>query len=212
MTTVKIVTVDLREQAAAEVLRLTASRTVAGDDDEAALAHLEGDGPWTAVARGAHRRRALGRRVLLVWRVTCEDACGGLVDSCLVPIVVELSAIPARFSRRACIEAIAGDADADIRAQIESATVDWRRSVELVSRAFSAARVSREHAIATRTVEAANRPFQPGLFDRRADRSRELRVAAIAANRRAVAERLATLEQRTAAASASSRLLLALLP
>ena len=51
MTGVQILTPNLRSEAAAEVRRLTASRTIAGDADEIALGQLEGDGPWITSAR-----------------------------------------------------------------------------------------------------------------------------------------------------------------
>jgi hypothetical protein len=212
MTTVQILTTDLRAEAAAEVLRLTASRRFAGDADEAALGDLEGDGPWMTSARGTRRRRALRRRVLLVWRMACEDGSGGLVESCLVPVVIELSAVPARSRRRAWTTALLCDADVEMRAQIEAASADWREAVERSVQAFAATRASRERAMAARAIEIGDRAFQPGLFDRRAERMRGCHASAVAEADRAAADRLAAIEQRAATAPGPPRLLLALLP
>jgi hypothetical protein len=212
MTTVRILTTDLRTEAAAEVLRLSASRTFAGDADEAALGHLEGDGAWMTSARRTRRRRVLPRRVLLIWRLTYEDASGVPVESCLMPLAIDLSAVPARSRRRAWVTALMRDADAPMRAQIEAASTDWRAAVERIGGSFAATRLSRERAIAARAIEAGDRAFQPGLFDRRAERARGLHAAAVAEADRAAANRLAAIEQRAATAPGSPRLLLALLP
>ena len=211
MTAVQILTPNLQSEAAAEVRRLTASRTIAGDADEIALGQLEGDGPWITSARRTRRRPFL-RHVLLIWRMAYEDTSGSLIESCLVPVVIALSALPARSRRRAWATAIFRDADAEMRAQIEAASTAWRQAVELTLRSFAATRISRERAIAARAIEAGDRAFQPGLFDRRAERTRGLHAGAIAEADTTAADRLAGIEQRAAGTPGSPRLLLALLP
>jgi hypothetical protein len=212
MTTPQILTPDLRSEAAAEVRRLTASRTIAGDADQRVLGQLEGDGPWMTSARRTHRRRRFLRHVVLIWRMAYEDTSGSLVESRLVPVVIELSAVPARSRRRAWATAILRDADADIRAQIEAESSAWRQAVERSLRSFAATRLSRERAIASRAIETGDRVFQPGLFDRRAERTCGLHAAAAAEADKTAADRLAAIEQRAAAVPGSPRLLLALLP
>jgi hypothetical protein len=211
MTAVQILTPNLRSEAAAEVRRLTASRTMAGDADEIALGQLEGDGPWITSARRTRRRPFL-RHVLLIWRMAYEDTSGSLIESCLVPVVIELSAVPARSRRRAWATAIFRDADAEMRAQIEAASTAWRQDVERSLQAFVETRISRERAIAARAIDTGDRAFQPGLFDRRAERTRGLHAGAIAEADTTAADRLAGIEQRAAGTPGSPRLLLALLP
>ena len=211
MTAVQILTPNLQSEAAAEVRLLTASRTIAGDADEIALGQLEGDGPWITSARRT-RRRSFLRHVLLIWRMAYEDTSGSLIESCLVPVVIALSAVPARSRRRAWATAIFRDADAEMRAQIEAASTAWRRDVERSLQAFVETRISRERAIAARAIETSDRAFQPGLFDRRAERTRGLHAGAIAEADTTAADRLAGIEQRAVAAPGSPRLLLALLP
>ena len=211
MTAVQMLTPNLRTEAAAEVRRLTASRTIAGDADEIALGQLEGDGPWITSARRTRRRPFL-RHVLLIWRMAYEDTSGSLIESCLVPVVIELSAVPARSRRRAWATAIFRDADAEMRAQIEAASTAWRQAVERSLQAFVETRISRERAIAARAIETVDRRFQPGLFDRRAERTRGLHAGAIAEADTTAADRLAGIEQRAAGTPGSPRLLLALLP
>ena len=212
MMTVQILTPNLRTEAAAEVRRLTASRIIAGDADESALAQLEGDGPWITPARRTHGRRPFLRHVLLIWRLPYEDTSGSVVESCLVPVAIELSALPARSRRRAWATAIFRDADAEMRAQIETASIAWRQAVERSLRSFMATRISRERAIAARAIDTGDRAFQPGLFDRRAERTRGLHAGAIAEADTTAADRLAGIEQRAAGTPGSPRLLLALLP
>src|SRR5262249_20820236 len=45
---------------------------------------LEADGAWVCRARRSTTRAALGRRILLLWRVSCEDGLGRVVESSLV--------------------------------------------------------------------------------------------------------------------------------
>ena len=211
MTAVQILTPNLRSEAAAEVRRLTASRTISGDADQRALGQLEGDSPWITSARRTRRRPFL-RHVLLIWRIAYEDTSGSLIESCLVPVVIELSAVPARSRRRAWATAIFRDADAEVRAQIEAASTAWQQAVERSLQAFVATRISRERAIAARASETGDGAFQPGLFDRRAERTRDLHAAALAESDETAGDRLTGIEQRAAAAPGSPRLLLALLP
>jgi hypothetical protein len=212
MTAVLILTPDLRSEAAAEVGRLTASRTIAGDADQRALGQLEENGPWMTSPRRTHRRRRFLKQVLLIWRMAYEDTSGSLVESRLVPVAIELSAVPAQSRRRAWATAMFHDADAEMRAHIATASTPWRQEVERSLRSFVATRMSRERAIAARAIEASECAFQPGLFDRRAERTRGFRAAAVAEADKTAADRLAGIEQRAAAAPGSPRLLLALLP
>jgi hypothetical protein len=212
MTAVQTLTPNFRSEAAAEVRRLTASRTVADAADECALDELEGDGPWMTSARRTRRRQPYLRHVLLIWRMAYEDTSGSLIESCLVPVLIELSAVPARSGRRAWATAILRDADAEMRTQIEAASTAWRQAVERSLQSFVATRLSRERAIAARAIATGDHAFQPGLFDRRAERTRGLHAAAVADSDKSAADRLAGIEQRAAAAPGSPRLLLALLP
>jgi hypothetical protein len=182
-------TTDLRAEANAEVRRLTAARALLREGDQDALGQLEADSPWIATTRGAKRRRSAGRRVWLVWRVAFEDAFGRVVESQLVPIVIELSAVPGKAQRRAWIRALVRHVDAMARARIESHSEGWRDAVERVVRPFASARVSRERGIAALFAESTTQAFQPGLFDRRAERARASWASAAAAGERGAGDR-----------------------
>jgi hypothetical protein len=169
-----LLTIDLRAEAAAEAGRLAAARALArgrdtGDDtgDDPALAQLEADAAWIMTARAPALRRALGGRALLLWRVACEDAQGRIVDSRLVAVAVALSG-GAPLRRRAHVEALLDAVEREAVEAVDRCSDDWRLEVERGARAFAATRAARERAL------GADAPlvdlFQPGLFDRRANR------------------------------------------
>ena len=218
--------VDLRAEAAAEVRRLTSARAFARDGDEGAVAQLEGDGAWITRARRPALRRFLGRRLMLIWRVTYEDACGGRVESRLIPVVIDLSAAPGpRNDGARAFQASVGTArkaswlttllrevDSEVRARIDADGREWQETVERVVRSFTTARILRERAIADWLARADGKAFQPGLFDRRAERAQRLQAAANAESDRITADRLAASERFAAAARRPAQLLLVLVP
>lgn len=207
-----VIRVDLRAEAAAEARRLTGARVSLRDGDEHALGQLEADGPWIATTRGARRRRALGRRVLLVWRLALEDPFGRVIESRLVPVVIELSAVPSKARRFTWIRALLRHVDADARSCIELSCGEWKEAVVRTAQAFASVRMSRERGIASRWSQPAGHAFQPGLFDRRAERARESHAAATADADRASADRRAALAQSAEIAPRPAQLLLVLVP
>jgi hypothetical protein len=200
----KMLTVDLRAEAAAEARRLTAARGWLRDGDQRALLRLEGGGAWISSARRARLRRALGRRLCLVWRVSFEDAAGRSVESRLVPMLIESAA----DIRRLLADP---ESNAAIRSQIEIDCRVWRDEAVRVAGAFATARLSRERDIAECSSHS-NAPSQPGLFDRRTDRSRDGQAAAVAVGQEAMLERRRAAEGAAAIALSPARLLLALVP
>ena len=218
--------VDLGAEAAAEVRRLTSARAFARDGDEGAVAQLEGDGAWITRARRPALRRFLGRRLMLIWRVTYEDACGGRVESRLIPVVIDLSAAPGPWNDGArAFQASVGTArkaswlttllrevDSEVRARIDADGREWQETVERVVRSFTTARILRERAMAVWLARTDGKAFQPGLFDRRAERAQRLQAAAHAESDRITADRLATSERFAAAARRPAQLLLVLVP
>ena len=101
--------------------------------------------------------------------------------------------------------------DALIRARVEIDSRVWRDEAIRVAGAFATARLSREREIAERP-SPANAPSQPGLFDRRADRSRQADEAALVAGQQAMLERRRAAEGAAAIALRPARLLLVLVP
>src|SRR6185295_15761792 len=140
--------VDLRAEAIAEARRLAGTRAMTVDGDAGVLMHAEAEGPWIAVARRRRIRRALGRRLLLVWRVAVEDASGAPVESRLVAMTLELShALRGQLSRQ----------------RIEADGRDWREAVDAVLGSSTSMRTTRERAMAVAAVTDDAGAFQPGL-------------------------------------------------
>jgi hypothetical protein len=209
MTTVMM---DLKADAIAEVKRLTMARAACREGDRSGLGLLDADGPWITRARRPNIRRALGRNVLLLWRVACADTAGRVVDARLVASVVALSAELPMLSGRGWIRALLQEVDAEARALVDASVAGWREAVEAHAQAFAAARLSRERAIASRGPSAHPAVFQPGLFDRRAEQTRQLEAAIVADAERERADRLAAVVERTTAAARRPELLLVLIP
>ena len=204
--------VDLRAEAAAEVRRLAAARAFTVEGDASTLAQADGDATWIAIARRSGIRWALGSRLLLVWRVAFEDGGGALVESRLVPVVVELSRPVCGRRRRPWFEAIVREVEPQMRAQLDAAVSDWRQAVESVAGSFASARTARERAIAVRVSAAGAEAFQPGLFDRRAERAHLRLRAAAADTEAAAATRLAAFVRTSAILPRAPQLLLVLTP
>ena len=209
MTTARV---DLKADAIAEVKRLTMARAVCREGDRSGLASLEADGPWITKAHRSRLRRALGRNVLLIWRVAYEDAGGRLVCARLVAVAVALSTELPILSGREWIRTLLQQVDSEARALVDASVAGWREAVEAHARTFASARLSRERAIASRGPAARPAAFQPGLFDRRAEHKRELEAAIDADAGRERADRLAAVAQRTEAVARRPELLLVLAP
>jgi hypothetical protein len=205
-------TVDLRAEAAAEVRRLANARALLRDGDERALVQLEGDATWIAMPRRARLRRSLGRRVCLVWRVAFEDASGRLVESRVVPVLIEVPRMPGKAERRAWIRSLLRHADGLVRARVEAECEEWRVAVTRVASAFTSARLCRQRDIAGQPSSSRSVASQSGLFDRRAERSRQTHAAAVAESEQAAVERLRAINDVGTIALQPARLLLVLVP
>jgi hypothetical protein len=208
----KMERVDLSAEAAAEVRRLAEARTFAADGDAEALAAVEADGTWLAMARRHGIRGVLGSRLLLVWRVAFEDAGGAIVESRLVPAIVELSRVDRGDRHRERIAAIVHELEPRIRPRIEAEAADWRRAVDSAIDSFTSARAARARALASHTGRPDPEAFQPGLFDRRAERARAQITTTAAEAGSAAAIRLAALARSTPISPRAAELLLVLVP
>jgi hypothetical protein len=205
-------TVDLRTEAAAEVRRLVGRRRLFRDGDDRVLVQLDEDATWIAMARRTRLKRSLGRRVCLVWRVALEDASGRLLESRIVPVLIEVTRAPDKAERRAWIRSLLRHAHAPVLARVEAECEQWRTAATCVAGAFMSTRLCREREIAGQTPRSSNVLSQPGLFDRRADRARQAHAAAIAESEQATVERLRTVADSGAIAFRPARLLLVLVP
>ena len=139
----------------------------------------------------------------------CNDACGRPIESRIVPVAIPLTGARNTWRVSARLRQRLRELDANVRPCVEQAVDDWRRSVEATVRAFGSTRLRREEAIAACPTPGA---FQPGLFDRRADRMRgtDRAAAAVADGRRAV--HLAALARAATPTFPPAQLLLVLVP
>jgi hypothetical protein len=203
-------TVDLKAEAVAEASRLTRARALLRTGDEESLVRLDADGTWIAWARRPRLRRALSGRMCLVWRVVFEESSGRLVDSTLVPLLVDLRGFASRGSL-VWIQSFLRQADDFMRARVEKEREVWRIEVTRLANARASMRAQRERDIAGR-ADGVRISSQPGLFDRRVDRAQEARVSAAAEAERNAASRLLSVLDTAQIAPQSARLLLVLLP
>jgi superfamily II DNA or RNA helicase len=222
---------DLREEAEREARRLTFARLLIRGPAKAgkgpaeaghylwsndarprghadAASGIDIDRPWIHRARRAGLRAALGRRVLMLWRIACEDGCGRTADSLVIPVMVGLKRVPSRWTGRSIDnlrQHVEGFAFAAVAAR-------WRSLAQRSNHAFLSTQLSRERAIQAQIAPPPAADIQPGLFDRRAERAR---LAALAVRTDAESElqnRLAALELAMAISTTAPQLLLVLLP
>jgi hypothetical protein len=200
-------------EAETEAARLTRRRALDRDGDHEALAQLEADGPWILVARGSVLRRQLAGRALLVWRVACENTSGRVVESCLVALAVQPA--PAVKPRtRAARAAWLIDVEIVAAPLVDDAVREWRETAGTAAQSFFAARLARETAIAAAAADVRSEldEYQPGLFDRRAERAYARAAGAGADSRRDSAGRVAVLGRAAELIVRPPRLLLAVMP
>src|SRR5206468_5433819 len=80
--------IDLKAEAHEEAARLALVRRVGIRDT--ARRHSEPEGVWLAFARARRARAWLGRRLLVLGRVVCENGSDRAVESTLVSAAIEL--------------------------------------------------------------------------------------------------------------------------
>ena len=194
--------VNLRAEAIAEAARLARARAMIREGDRGALDRMEGDATWVSMPRRGRLRRALGRRLCLIWRATFEDASGRAVETHLVPILVDADTRSPSWLQ---------EIEDRVRARVEADSEGWRADVVRMNDAFAAARATREHAIGAAAI-VAHAPSQSGLFDRRAEREQQDRALASAADEQALADRRNQFAAASVLVRTPARLLLVLVP
>ena len=210
MTMVKL---DLRTEAQDEARHLARARALTSERDEDALGQLEGDRPWAARARGWRTRRALGgARVTLIYRIAFEDAAGATVESRLIGIAIDLADARRRCLRRRAIEQLLRQIEPRIQSELAVATAGWRHLAEETVRSFTSTRTARRRAIVAQAANDRQREYQPGLFDRRAERAREQATDESARFDAAAAHQLAATNFSGAITQRPPQLLLVLTP
>jgi hypothetical protein len=194
-----MVKVDMAVEAAAEAERLANARRLA-----AVAGSFLADRPLVGIARRRAVRSALGGRVLLLWRLACEDPGGRLVESALVAVTVELAG--ARFDVRHAVWS-----HASVLALVLDRGREWRALAQDTVYRFTATRVARERAIAASRA-ASTEAFQAGLFDRRADRAHVADAKSAAKRAERIAARMKAVVSAGTISHRAPELLLVLIP
>ena len=89
---------------------------------------------------------------------------------------------------------------------------EWRQQTIAACSAFWTTRLAREDAILRELDDGAESLFQPGLFDRRSERAKDLAARGSASLREELANRLARVQLASACRIGSARPILVLLP
>ena len=184
----------LAHEAQVEARRLTGNRSLDRSGDGEALARLEAMGPAVAAARHWRTRASLCGRVLMLWRIAAEDGTGRAVGSTIVAVAIH---------HRLCHR------DEDVLTRVNRAAEKWRAHVTAAHGAFIDARLAREQRT---SAGASLQVFQPGLFDRRAERAHLAVAASHEAADRDRADRLAAIERAQPLSFLPPQLLLVLEP
>jgi superfamily II DNA or RNA helicase len=163
-------------EADAERSRLLDARRVASATPRSERVDLDAE-TWIALARRPITRMRLASHVLVLLQSLVEDGCGRMVSFHVTPLVVRTNVPIGRHEVRRAIAAIRLELRRHALTDAGEAHCDVDRLVHLD---FWNTRLTRERAIAAaRTqAEAAAGVFQPGLFDRRAERQHETLDAA----------------------------------
>jgi len=188
-----------------------AARSFSRSGDDEARVLVESAGPWILRARRSALRTSLGHRVMFLWNVAYEDAGGRVVESRCVPSIVEVRD-PSRVRDRQWIAEILRQVDGEFQSLVRAFTADWRDAVERNARAFASVRLTRERAVAARLADVKPVAFQPGLFDRRAERWRAMAATGRQLAHDERATRIERLESALDISPVPPRLLLVLVP
>ena len=196
-------TPDVRDAARHEVERLTRARSTAVETGS-----LHG-GPLVVRASRTGLRPALGSKTLLVWQVSFDNGAGSIADSQLVAVTV--NGVPRQRSQAEMTRTIHSLADR-VGPTITRCSREWREASTLAVSALVATRLFRERAIHRAVSAGTSEQFQPGLFDRRAERLQRLLQQQAAASERLIADRIASVERMAELSWRPPTLLLAVLP
>jgi superfamily II DNA or RNA helicase len=203
--------VDLGRDAARECSRLAAARRVIACGDDDALGDLEARGTWLARARNRRTRNRLGGRLLLLTRVADEDASGRVIDAGLVGLVLT-PATTLRAAPADTLDRVLRDLRPELDRRVAEAARSWREDLRRIHLACVETRRRRELGLATAASAPVPAEFQPGLFDRRAERERRARDTSVGEALEDARGRLAAVERSAMITEREPELLLVLVP
>jgi hypothetical protein len=131
----------------------------------------------------------------MMWRIAAEDGTGRAVGSTIVAVAVHK-----RHWHR----------DEELLKRVDEEAEEWRARVTAAHRAFTSLRLACERR--TNAGAAVPQVFQPGLFDRRAERAHLAVAASYGAAGRDRADRIMAIERARPLSFLRPQLLLVLKP
>jgi hypothetical protein len=162
--------IRLEHEAVAEHARLVWGRAFLARNDQDPHV-VPAAGQAVAIARRRQVRSALASRLLVIVRSRFEDADGRMVASHLTALVLGVSSRLLGHNLAGAITALLRELTPAAMVALDPAHAAWSADSKHDHSRFWETRLAREHAIATaRSTPVAPR-FQPGLFDRRAERA-----------------------------------------
>lgn len=159
----------LSAEAVMEAQRVSRARMLARGRPGVAI----DSGSLVTVARGRLRAAVLGSKALLAVESTVQDTAGRRIGSRVDGLLIELTRRP---PRRDAVRVAAALAASPQVAHTLSLTAEEEWIMRVTEQHASFWRTCLQRACAIRQVVAGERrmAFQPGLFDRRADRARQV--------------------------------------
>jgi superfamily II DNA or RNA helicase len=124
-----------------------------------------------AIARRRRLRSTLGSHLLVIIRSRFEDGVGRTVASHLTALTISVSPRILRRTLAEGITAVLRDLSPAAMAALDPSCAAWNADSKHHHRSFWQTRLAREHAVATARCALVSPGFQPGLFDRRAERA-----------------------------------------
>jgi hypothetical protein len=168
-----IVSPMLRDAAQIEAARLTFARSLrpAGGG----ISHQRDGVVLVARARSPKTRFRLRHQVLILYRIGAEDGCARQIEYRIVPIGVRIASTMPTDTRS--IGRLLIDIDDRVQFAIEGSNADWFATIDRTHAEFNRVRLRRERAIADADTRVERSAMQPGLFDRRVERSHDIDIA-----------------------------------
>jgi hypothetical protein len=207
-----LATPDFRAVAICEAARLQQARAIVSRsrrEPESPFVSSWTHAPLLVRSARAGLQEILAAKSLLVWRLSWDDEAGRAIESHLMAVVIE--GVPRPATPSAARHRVQEMAD-HLAPTIEILGAKWREASAAAIRAFVDARLARERAILLQIGDTPAERFQPGLFDRRADRLQRLVRQEAADLTRQLSARLAFVERMSTAHARPPSLLLAVVP
>jgi len=162
--------IRFNDEAVVEHARLVRGRAFLARNDQVPFVVPAAD-QAVAIARRRQVRTAFGSHLLVIVRSRFEDAVGRTVASHLTALTIGVSPRILRHTLAEAITAALRDLSPAAMVALDPSYAAWNADSKHHHCSYWEARLAREHAIARARSTLVLPGFQPGLFDRRAERA-----------------------------------------